>query len=107
MKNTNFGAEVARIMPRFLREFGKSQHKDIFSKVSLTVPQILILEFMFDKGPCKMGELARILNFTMSAVTAIIDRMIKLKLVMRERSVEDRRVVNVSLLNKGKETVEK
>ena len=50
-----------------------------------------------------MNDLAKTLNFTMSAVTAIVDKMIDMKLVKRERSSSDRRVVNVTMLNKGKE----
>lgn len=100
MASADFAAEVAKILPMIMREFAKRQ-QDLFSKVFLTIPQIVILEFLVEKGPCKMNELARALNFTMSAVTAIVDKMVRLKLVKRERSVEDRRVVKVTLLDKG------
>ena len=85
-----------------MREFTK-RPKGTFSELSLTIPQIVVLEFLTDQGPRKMNELATALSFTMSAVTVIVDKMIKLKLVKRERSSEDRRVVNVILLNKGRE----
>ncbi len=102
MGETDFGAEVAKILPLIMREFTK-RPKSIFSELSLTIPQIVVLEFLTDQGPRKMNELATALSFTMSAVTVIVDKMIKLKLVKRERSSEDRRVVNVILLNKGRE----
>ena len=103
-KVDDFGVEVAKILPLILREFAKRQ-RDFFSQAALTVPQIVILDFLNERGPCKMNDLARALNFTMSAVTAIVDKMIGLKLVARERSSEDRRVVNVSLFKKGAQMV--
>ena len=105
MENLDFGAEVAKILPLIMRDFTRSQQKNIFSKGVLTIPQVVILDFLDELGSCQMNELARILNFTMSAVTAIVDKMIKLKLIKRERSSRDRRVVNVMMLNKGKEAI--
>lgn len=104
LKKGDFGAEIARILPLILREFARRQ-QDVFAKIPLTIPQIVILELLLEKGTSKMNELARTLNFTMSAVTAIVDKMVRLKVVKRERSTEDRRVVKVSILNKGKEIV--
>lgn len=102
MKMGDFGTEMGKLLPLIIREFSRTQ-KDVFAKGLLTVPQIVILEYLDEKGTCKMNELAKVLDFTMSAATAIIDKMLKAKLVKRERCIKDRRVVNVSLLNKGKE----
>ena len=102
----NFGDEVAKIMPRILRGVTQSQ-ATIFAKGGMTVPNIIILEMLKEKGPCKMSELAAALRLTMSAVTGIVDKMIRLGMVKRERSLEDRRVVKVILLKKGAETAKK
>jgi DNA-binding MarR family transcriptional regulator len=104
MGNKDFGTEISRILPLIMREFAKRQ-MTTFSKGFLTIPQLVILEVLAERGSCKMSELAMTLDFTMSAVTALVDKMIALKLVRRERSSEDRRVVKVFLLNKGKDTV--
>lgn len=103
-KNLHFGTEISKMMPLIIREVTKKQ-MSIITKGLLTVPQFVILDLLVERGPCRMSELAKTLGFTMSAVTAIVDKMIKLKLVKRERSSEDRRVVNVIILNKGGETV--
>lgn len=102
--NIDFGTEVSRIHPLIMRKLAKRQ-MSVFSKGLLTIPQIVILDLLAEKGSCKMNELARVLNFTMSAVTAIVDKMVKLKLVRREHSTEDRRVVRVTMLEKGREIV--
>lgn len=102
VKNADFGTKIAEILPLIMREFTKGQ-KNIFSKGFLTIPQVVILDFLIERGTCQMNELAKVLNFTRSAVTAIVDKMIALGLVQRERSSEDRRVVKVIILNKGKQ----
>jgi DNA-binding MarR family transcriptional regulator len=52
-----------------------------------------------------MGELAQALNLSMGAVTGVVDKMIEMEIVERERSSEDRRVVKVGLVEKGKALV--
>ena len=100
----DFGGELAKVLPFIIREFTRQQ-MSVFSRGFVTVPQVVILEILAEQGTCKMGDLARALNFTMSAVTGIIDKMIKLRLLKRERSSKDRRVVKVMMLKKGEETV--
>ncbi len=102
-KSIDLGIEISKIHPIVMREVTKKQ-MTIFSKGFLTVPQVAILDLLDENGQCRMSELAKALGFTMSAVTAIIDKMIGLKLVKRERSSQDRRVVKVLMLEKGRET---
>ncbi|MFC1631479.1 MarR family winged helix-turn-helix transcriptional regulator [Candidatus Omnitrophota bacterium] len=102
----DFGAEVAQVLPLILREFTRTQ-KNIFSKGELNMPQVVVLELLAENGPRQMNELAKVLHLTMSAATAIVDKMTALKLVKRERSSADRRVVNVTILNKGRQDIDR
>ena len=102
-KRVDFGSEVSKILPRILRE-ATSRQMSIFSKGDISLPQIVILEFLKEMGFCRMSDLAKILHLTMSAVTGIVDKMVDLGLVKRERSSKDRRVVRISLLKKGEDT---
>lgn len=52
-------------------------------------------------GPATMGALAEKLSSSMSALTAIIDRLVAQGIVLRERSDEDRRIVRIALTAKG------
>ncbi len=52
-------------------------------------------------GPATMGALAEKMSSSMSALTAIIDRLVAQAIVIRERSEEDRRVVRIGLTAKG------
>lgn len=102
-KHADFGSEVSKILPRILREV-TSRQASIFSRGDISIPHIVILEFLKETGSCRMSDLAKMLHLTMSAVTGIVDKMVDLGLVKRERSSKDRRVVRVSLLKKGEET---
>jgi DNA-binding MarR family transcriptional regulator len=100
----DFGGELLKILPSLLREFTRRQ-EGILTKGNLAVSDIVIMDVLLEKGPSTMGDLAKILNLTTSAGTVIVDRMIRKGFVKRERSREDRRVVNVALLKKGEETI--
>ena len=102
----DFGQEVSKKMPLIAREFIRRLRKT-FSQGALTVPQLVILDFLRERSSAQMSELAKALGFSMSAVTAIVDKMIEHKLVKRERPQEDRRVVRITLLNKGKKMIER
>ncbi len=103
----DFGGRVARMMSIMLRELSRRQMFETVSRSKLTVSQILVIELLRDGGPSRMGDLAKELNLTMSAVTGIVDKMIKLGLASRMPSKEDRRVVNVRLLKRGLDLAEK
>lgn len=67
----------------------------------LTKPQLLTLVHLTRKKCCTMTQISKLTGYAMSACTGIVDRMIRKKLVRRERDEEDRRVVNVLVTDKG------
>ncbi|MBU0682948.1 MAG: MarR family transcriptional regulator [Candidatus Omnitrophota bacterium] len=99
-KRIDFGGEISKMHPVIMREIAKRNMMGVL-KSGVTFPQIAILDFLNERGPSKMGDLANMLNMTMSAVTGIVDKMIKLKLVKRDRSSKDRRIVRIVLLKKA------
>ena len=104
-KNTVFAQEVARMLPMILRKSIKSQ-APMLNDLNVTLPQVILLDLLREKGHCNMGELASGLEMSMGAVTGIVDKMTKQGFVKRERSSEDRRVVNVVPLEKGKKALD-
>ncbi len=105
-KKETFGDKIARINPILFREAMRRQLK-LFSYEPVSLPHLAILDYLGEKSSSKMSDLAKVLGISMGAVTGIVDKMIFLKLVKRERSDEDRRVVFVVLLDKGKDVSEK
>jgi len=99
-----FYKKMDDLMPNLIRESVK-RGADEVTKGLITVPQMLILETLNKKEECIMSELAEALSITTSAATGLIDRMIRLNLVTRSRCEKDRRIVNVNITEKGKNTI--
>jgi len=74
---------------------------DILKGGKVTFPQMFILEMLRTKKACKMSDIAKALDVTKSAVTGLVGRLIKARLMRRERLELDRRIVRVSLTSKG------
>ncbi len=66
----------------------------------ITDTQFIVLRAL-RKGPCNTSFLAHMLGVTLSAVTALVNRLHKLGLVTRERQEKDRRQVWISITPKG------
>jgi MarR family 2-MHQ and catechol resistance regulon transcriptional repressor len=68
----------------------------------LTTPQFGVLEALYHLGPLTLGDLADKLLVTGGNVTYVMDRLEKQELVYRERSPEDRRVIQAKLTDAGR-----
>jgi DNA-binding MarR family transcriptional regulator len=71
--------------------------------LDITLNQFIVLSLLARKDSFVMGELARQMGTSSGNMTAMIDRMVRSGLVIRERSEKDRRVVEVKLSQKGKD----
>jgi DNA-binding MarR family transcriptional regulator len=63
--------------------------------------EINIWKILGIKGQCKMRDISNLLNIPNSTTTSIVDRMVKNDVIQRNRTEEDRRVVFISLTEKG------
>lgn len=71
----------------------------------LSGSQRTVLRALVDHGPCQVSEVANHLGVTLSAATGLVDRLVKAKLVTRERDQKDRRVVWVKVTGEGETAV--
>ena len=78
----------------------------IFSKYGLTTEQWGVLTSIKSRGALRPSDLADILERTPNSMSMLIDRMVKAGLVRRTRDRKDRRVVIVSMTEKGRTAVE-
>ncbi|HWO78286.1 MAG TPA: MarR family transcriptional regulator [Bacillus sp. (in: firmicutes)] len=69
----------------------------------LTYDQHYILRYIHNAGKCTSTELAEAFDVNKSAITAIITRLTNRELIKRTRDPEDRRVVYLTLTEKGNE----
>ncbi|WP_026576001.1 MarR family winged helix-turn-helix transcriptional regulator [Bacillus sp. UNC438CL73TsuS30] len=79
---------------------GESLVKEQISS-DLTSDQHYMLRYIHKSGTCTSTELAEVFEVKKSAITAIINRMWEKGLIQRTRDENDRRVVYLTLTEKG------
>ena len=94
------------VMHRLMRAFHASE-PSYLSGLDLTIQQFAVLNIIHHLAGPKMTDLAAELNVTMGNVTALADRLIKLKYIKRQADRSDRRIVRVGLTGQGKELMKK
>ena len=87
---------LARCYSTFSRAIACKVHE-----YGLTTPQFGILEALYHLGPLSLGDLAGKLLVTGGNVTYVMDRLEEQGLVYRERSPEDRRIIQAKLTQRG------
>lgn len=75
--------------------------KNLVRSSGLTAPQILVLQSVRKHGKAKPSLIAKDILLSQATVTSILDRLEKAELVTRERSTDDRRIVEVLLTENG------
>ena len=100
----SFYKEMAKLMPKLMRQFLK-KGPSALARGNISMPHIFILGMLNERGSCNMGEIAGELSITTSAVTGLVDRMLKLGLLERIRGEKDRRIVRVKATKKGNDTI--
>jgi len=71
----------------------------------VTLAQYRVLIELAARGPQRLADLASALTVERSTATRMCDRLVRKRLVARQRSTDDRRVVRVSLTEAGAELV--
>ena len=69
--------------------------------------QVMVLQTLLYHKEMKMTALATFLGLSKANATGLIDRLVKRKMVLRQRSTKDRRVVLVHLTPAGARAAEK
>lgn len=80
--------------------------KGLAGQYGLTGPQLAVIKMLEPKGQLSLSELSWKIRAKNSTVTGIVDRMEREGLVHRRRSKQDRRVVHISLTEKGQRLAE-
>lgn len=83
----------------------KQNGRKILKNYPITSTQFIALQWMTEHDDLTIGELSNKIGLAFSTTTDLVDRMEKNDLVKRVRDSNDKRVVRVSVLNKGKEII--
>jgi MarR family transcriptional regulator, organic hydroperoxide resistance regulator len=97
---------VAEIMDNIRRVFQvvNEQSKRVERETGLTGPQVWAIK-MLAAGPVRVSDLAKKMYLHPATIVGILDRLEKRGLIVRVRSTEDRRVVEVNLTDDGRQLV--
>jgi DNA-binding MarR family transcriptional regulator len=98
-------SQLSQLVNDFDRSLRRSMPVD-WPDVDLTLPQIKTLSSLMD-GPERMSDIAAQGGSSLSAATAMIDRLVEKALVSRSHDAHDRRVVVCELTELGRETLQR
>jgi DNA-binding MarR family transcriptional regulator len=96
MVDINRSMEVTKLFKEIMSLFKHHMGK-CFEDIGLTMPQSMVVGILSKFGKMKISELSSRMGLSNSTISGIIDRLEKQNIVVRERSIEDRRVVYVRL----------
>jgi MarR family transcriptional regulator, organic hydroperoxide resistance regulator len=91
---------------RYIAAIIKQQGRRILSNYTITPPQFVALQWLFEHGDMTIGDLSNKMFLAFSTTTDLVDRMEKNSLVKRVRNDQDRRVVRIHLLSEGERVIE-
>jgi MarR family transcriptional regulator, organic hydroperoxide resistance regulator len=91
---------------RYISGIIKQKGREILSDFTITPPQFVALQWLFEEGDMTIGELSNKMYLACSTTTDLVDRMEKNNLVKRVKDPNDRRVVRIHLLDEGERIIE-
>lgn len=95
-----FVASLREVHPKFSR-----MYTQMLGQVDLTLPQYALLYQLILLGSVSMSEVSSRLGITKPAVTNLVDRLEEKKYLKRVPNTEDRRVILLEILPKGKKII--
>ncbi|WP_127534171.1 MarR family winged helix-turn-helix transcriptional regulator [Paenibacillus kobensis] len=91
--------DFARLWMKLTKEW--KTHLEEALSPSLTEGQLNVLELLLQHQPMKPSDLLQYLETTPAAITTLLDRMERGELIVRNRDESDRRIVWVTMTDKG------
>jgi DNA-binding MarR family transcriptional regulator len=104
-KNTEMVADIEKEL-RYIAGIIKQKGRELLSNYTITPPQFVALQWLFEDGDMTIGELSNKMYLACSTTTDLVDRMEKSKLVVRVKDPNDRRVVRIHLLEEGERIID-
>lgn len=97
---------IEKLQQIFLLTMRRISKQTTDCEPKLTGPQFYILQLLRKKGRSTVSSLAEEMTVKPSAITAMIDRLLKQEYVLRDRDEQDRRVVFIQISEAGNQILE-
>lgn len=82
-------------------------YRPLLEELDITYPQYLVMLVLWEHETLNLKDLGKKLYLDSGTLTPLLKRLESIGLVKRERSLEDERLLNVSLTDKGVKLKEK
>lgn len=108
MEEYGLTEEFSRMIVDYIEEVRELLSSDLWENIFLNCSknEVFIFWLLYQKREVNMTEIADYIHAPLNTATGIISRMEKNGLVVRTRSEEDKRVVNIRFSEKGLEQFE-
>ena len=106
MEQNELEQYIEQLQEIFLLTIRRITKKTTECEPKLTGPQFYILKLLHTGGKSTVSGLAEEMAVKPSAITAMIDRLLKQEYVSRERDENDRRVVFIQITDTGNRILE-
>ncbi|GAA0728938.1 MarR family winged helix-turn-helix transcriptional regulator [Clostridium malenominatum] len=85
------------------------KYKEMYQLESSKLPpsDMYVLERLYFNNPLKFADISKKYTIPPSTLTGILDRLEKKNLILRLRSIEDRRSIEIKVTDKGEEIIKK
>jgi DNA-binding MarR family transcriptional regulator len=90
---------------RSIMQLMDSHSRKLSKMYDITVPQIICLYEIYEKGALTLTVLSKNVHLTSSTLVGVIDRLEEKKLVTRKRDVADRRSIFIDITEKGRDFI--
>ena len=92
--------EITESLYLIKRKLASEMHH-LSNEMQITHPQWIVLHHIKRCKMINIKDLANLLGITSSAVTQIVDGLVKKELLLRKRNKEDRRILDIELSGKA------
>ncbi|MBC7765986.1 MAG: MarR family transcriptional regulator [Hyphomonadaceae bacterium] len=102
-------AQYLRIIDDSMMRIQKKLSHEICTDItqSISMTQLHVLFYIKMQYDCTVSFLASQIEITMGGVTQLVEKLVQLQLVSRERDAEDRRIVRLMITHEGEKMLEK
>ena len=97
--------DILQALRRIMRAADR-RSKQLEREFRLTVPQLLVLRLLKERGELSVGEIASGIRLSQATITSILQRLLARGFVSKKRSETDRRRINVRLTERGRAELE-
>ena len=99
-------SEIMQSLRRIIKTLQDYSH-EVSGQFGITGPQLWALKIIRENGGLSLGDLSQRMYVHPSTISGLMDRLEKKGYVIRDRSQEDRRVVQVELTPRGNRLAKK